>query len=639
MAACVAPDIVGAEQALGRLSSVSTPALQLTFNSKHQTIVGLTNLLTGSVWLNQPGPVYRSGTNDQIRTRLEFRPLENGEIGITLQASNASPKRAQAEYMFPFLEGIRAGGSNSTDTLAYCFPKKGMVADTKPKKIQARYCSEFPLQFMDVYQGACGGVYIIIRDTSGQPRNYFLEKSNSIALGVGQSKFLEPGETWTLEAALGAHTGDWHDALLAYRRWLRTWYKPEVPRQQWFQEVFNFRQLFLHTNRSVETTGVYDPVRKQYSIAEALRADLEAFGGVDYVHIFDWALDPKRGRVGDYDTWEYLGGAELFRKEIAALQARGIRVGLYLEGYLIDRKSDVFKANGEAWQLLDAKGEPYRAFGRGNLHVCPFAEGWRNHLQHVCLEAVRRSGADGIYIDEFGFGYQYACYANTHNHPVPSPQIQGEADFMRRLRRALPAGTVLYSEETGTDVASQYQDGAFSYSISQCRNEANPARLNLFRFAVPDYKLFEIIRVDAPLGDDPEAVKHVFFNGEGIWLEGPLTPRWFPPRVCQTIAKTHAVLRKYQDAFRGMEPLPLVPTLVEGLYANQFPGGHRVAWTLYNAGDLKIRGEVLKVPHRDGSRYIDAWHERPLQPRIEGPEAYLAADLEPHDVGCLVQDN
>jgi hypothetical protein len=209
---------------------------------------------------------------------------------------------------------------------------------------------------------------------------------------------------------------------------------------------------------------------------------------------------------------------------------------------------------------------------------------------------------------------------------------------MRRLRQALPATAVLYSEETGTDVTSQYQDGAFTYSVSRCRSDENPARLNLFRFALPDFKLFEIIRVDEPLGDDPDAVKSVFFNGEGIWLEGPLTERWFPTNACQVIAKTHGILRRYREAFCSLTPVPLVPTLAEGVYANQFPAAEGVVWTLYNAGKQPVRGDLLKVAHRPGAQYFDAWHERALTARIVGQEAFLETEIGAQDVGCIVQE-
>jgi hypothetical protein len=621
-------------------TSISTDTLRVVFggNQDSPVITRLTNLLTGSSWLSAPSPIYKGAGDRRLKTSLDVQQAPGGELLLSLQVSNTSAEVLTVHDTFPLLEGLAGGSPDPTNELAYCFPQKGMVASAKPRKMSRFYSSEFPLQFMDVYEPGKGGIYLMTRDMTCEPRKYFLNKTDKVSMGVYNSKSLEPGEVWTVTAVIGAHRGDWHEALSAYRQWVQTWYRPEAPRKPWFQEVFNFRQMFLHANRGVQAPGAFNPATKEYSIAQELEADQKAFGGVDYVHLFDWAKDPKRGRTGDYDTWDYLGGAERFKKEIRSLQAQGIHVGLYLEGYLVDHRSDIYKAAGDAWQVLNAKGQSYAQFGLENLYPCPFVPEWRDYLKRVCVGAVQKSGADGIYIDEYGFGTQYACWNKAHAHPVPGAQVRGEGVLMRQLRQALPPAVVLYSEETGTDVTSQYQDGSFTYSVSRCREENNPARLNLFRFALPDYKQFEIIRVDEPLGDDPEAVKHVFFNGEGIWLEGPLNDRWFPASACQAIAKTHRILRQYRDAFRTASPQPLVGTLSENVYANDFPASARSVWTLYNAGTQRAQGELLKVSHRSGAEYFDAWNGKPLTPRIVGSEAYLSTTIEPHDVGCIVQE-
>jgi len=44
------------------------------------------------------------------------------------------------------------------------------------------------------------------------------------------------------------------------------------------------------------------------------------------------------------------------------------------------------------------------------------------------------------------------------------------------------------------------------------------------------------------------------------------------------------------------------------------------------------------VPHVDGTRYLDAWDGKELKPRIVGKFAYISLTIEPHGVGCLVQE-
>jgi hypothetical protein len=625
-------ELHGREAQPGNLS-VTTGAVRLDYDKADGQLTALSNLLTQAEFLKSPGSLYRLEGDPRIKADLQVRPLINGELELTLELSNPTTESLAVKPTFPLLEGL---GSEGEDGLSYCFPQQGAVSDSEPAQLTREYSAGFPMQFMDVYHETNGGIYLATHDTSNQPRKYFLKKIERITMGVDyQQKLLRPHEAWVLTGVVGAHRGDWHDAFLAYRRWLGTCYQPESPRQRWFQDVFNFRQIFLHPN--LGAPGAFDPQTKEYSIGEQLAADTAAFGGVDYLHIFDWALDPKHGRVGDYNTWEYLGGAERFHDQIANIQAHGVHVGLYFEGYLVDHRSEILKTAGTDWQLLSARGIPYARYGKGYVYPCPYVDAWRAYLASTCSSAIQKSGADGVYIDEYGFGWQYPCNNPAHHHPVPAGQMKGEEEMLRALRETLPKGRVLYTEETGTDVTSQYQDGSFTYSVSAARNHRNPSRANLFRFAVPGYKLFEIIRVDKPLGDDPEAVKNVFFNGEGIWLEGPLNDQWFPDSVRQVIAKTHRILRQYSEAFRSENSIPLVPTLEKEIFANEFPGEQKVVWTLYNGGNSAADGELLKVHHRPGFQYLDVWNGKPLSPRIVGEDAFLKLHLESHDAGCIVQ--
>ncbi len=41
-------------------------------------------------------------------------------------------------------------------------------------------------------------------------------------------KEIDPEESITLpEVVIGTHYGDWHEALVAYQKWVKSWYKPD----------------------------------------------------------------------------------------------------------------------------------------------------------------------------------------------------------------------------------------------------------------------------------------------------------------------------------------------------------------------------------------------------------------------------
>ncbi len=601
-------------------------------------VTRLVNRATNTTWLAAPSPLYRVDSSSSVKATLSQEATGDGQVRLTLVLENTAEEPVRAGVTFPLLRQLTPGGDAAE--LGYCFPRINAAVSNRPTQLRSEYGGRFPLQFMSAYHPRAGGVYVLVQDTTLSDKVYWLNKADTIEMGVDhRARTLQPGESWTLPpAVIGAHAGDWHVAFEAYRNWVRTWYQPVVPRKDWFREVFNFRQVFLHHN--LGAPGAFDPETKQYRLREYIEVDEKTFGSVEYVHIFDWARDAKRGRVGDYDAFDQIGGLDAFREQVAALKSDGKPVGLYLEGYLVARQSDVGKAHGEAWQLIHSSGRPYGHYGPGYWYVCPNVPQWQDHLIASAVRAAERTGASGIYIDQFGFGWHYACHNPAHDHPIPSSQIQGEATLIRRLRQALPREVVLYTEETPADVATQYQDGSFTYSIMSARNELNPARVNLTRFALPDFKMFEIIRCDMPLGDDQLAVKHIFFNGQGIWLEGPLVnadQEWFSSAVIELIRKMNRIHRTYRDAFLSMNPMPLVATEHPQLAANCFPGKRETVWTLYNTGAQAIEGELLRVPHVDGATYYDAWNDRVLQPRIVDGKAVFTLRMNGYDAGCIVQ--
>jgi hypothetical protein len=618
-------------------SSYGTSSLGLVLNSSGNA-VGLTNLLTGVNWLSVTSSVYSLSGGNGLTKSVSYTPLTNGEILVTLTLTNSTATNISVAPTFPLLKGLYPGASYGT--LTYCFPQIGKVSDTATGFYGRYYGGDFPLQFMDVYDGSAGGIYVMTHDLSDAFREYEVNvATNSMEFEVVYaSQTVQPGSSWILTYVIGAHTGDWHAALTAYRNWVATWYAPLVPRNSWFQDVYNLRETFLYTNTAIGDTPAYNPTTQTYSFSSLLAQDQAAFGGVDYVHLFDWSQTPTNGRVGDYNPWAYLGGVAAFSNQVAQMQATGSAVGLYFEGYLLSKKSTVGQTYGTNWQLLNSSQTPYTSMGTDSYYPCPDVPAWTNYITGACVAAISNCAANGVYIDEFGFGWQYPCYDSDHGHVVPSDQVQAEGAMMRQIRLALPASTVLYSEERNVDVNSQYQDGSFTYSISQTSANDNPSRVNLARFALPDYKVFEILHVDAPVGNNPQAYMSVFFNGEGIWLEGPVNNTWFPTNVLSVITQTHAILREYADAFRSTNPIPLVATLNTNIYANRFPGSNRTVWTLYNASSNTVTGELLMVPYNANSLYYDAWNAQLLTPRISGTNAYLTLSIAPGSAGCVVQE-
>jgi len=576
----------------------------------------------------------------KLKAECELTRDAEGRWAGQLRLTNIARESIAVQPTFPDL-AVTAAPKEWGETW-YFFPRRGCVINHVPIGLREAYSGAFPFQIESVFWPQRGvGLYLMTRDMDLTHRYWRLSKDPSgVHMSIEYPEVtLQPGETWTsVDTVIGTNEGDWHGAWAAYCEWLNSWYQPAAPRKDWFRKVFNFRQHFLHFELPTKSR-LFDDATKQFTMDPVIEADAQAFGGVDYLHLFDWGWSQEFGRCGDYDHWEQLGGAQNFAQAVAGVQKRDIPVGLYIEGYLVDPESNYGKAHGEEYQLLGADGKPYSYFAP-SYNMCSAVTEWQDYLAGVYGRTREVTGAKGYYVDEMGFTDPgHICYATNHGHPVPYPPAPGQLELMRKIREALGPDAALYTEESPPDVTSQFQDGSFTYNQSSVSDEWSPTHLNLYRFTIPSFKTFEIIVCDKPLGSNVQAVKRVFFSGEGIWLEG-IADEWFTPETRATIAKCHAILAEYADAFTTDRPTPLIPTLMGNVYANEFPAGDGTGlcvWTLYNANPHTVRGAVIRVPHIEGATYIDAWHDQPAKVKVQGAEAVIELELGPKDVGCIVR--
>ena len=628
--------------------------LNLTWQSEN-TLSNFKTAYSESNWLVKPSALFEINDSGTLETTLQSRIIEDGSLEMILTIKNTGSSSIVAEPVFPLLRNICPEGT-ATSSLFCFFPKQGELANNMALiNHEEAYSGYFPFQFINVYARDKGGIYIMTKDTQNTPKNYFLKKINgTVDMGVKyRPKELAPQEVWVLPPAiLKAHEGDWHDAFYDYRDWVRTWHKPVLERKEWFQDIFNYRQLFLHYIFGEE--GAYDASTGKLDLVTKIRESEEAFGGVDYVKLFDWGRDPISGRCGDYTPWNYYGEqlkTELI-SQIQILKSMGINTGLYYEGYLISNESNIAKLKGEEWQMLEKSGAPSANMGENKyFYACPHNEEWIEYLSNTVTNITSMLGTAGAYIDELGFGWQYPCYNPNHNHDILHTGISGELQvpaetkMMQIIRSNLPDDIVTLTEECPTDVSTQYQDGSYSYGVAFARykngNPAgnnNPAAISLARFAFPDYKLFEILRVDEPLGNDIEGVNLVFFNGNGLWIEGPLNnTTWFPLEVRDVIKKCYTVLKRNAENFRSNNPMPLVPTLDFRVFANLFPTEKKNLWTIFNAYEWEVDKPVLEIPHVEGAVYYDEWNDKVIIPEIVNGKAIIKLQIEAKGVRCVSQ--
>ncbi|MFA4029962.1 MAG: hypothetical protein GDYSWBUE_001298 [Candidatus Fervidibacterota bacterium] len=565
------------------------------------------------------------------KVRLVLQMDEHATLQLQAILHNQTQKAKRWKLNFPAHWQLRIGDGDF-----YAYPFRTVIISDAENGFRYRYGGFLPLQFLDLSNPKMGiGFGLLTKDLTGLDRFVDLRREGGVTtIGIHwrcdpvepKGEFILP----TVESFI--HSGDWREAFKRYKAWVQTWYRPIAPRKDWFRKIFAFRQDYI-------SAGLFDFVTKAYRFAERIQFARQAFGACDYLHIFDWGATLNRGRVGDYDPWnDRLTSADEFRAAVTALQQSGLPVGLYIEGYLVDERSRIGKAHREDWGLRN----PDRSVqlwepSSPEFVMCPGTKGWQGYLTQVYRRVQQETGALGFYIDEFGFCSRN-CFAQNHDHPPDWNVLRGEGMLTRQVREALPQECAVYTENFPPDIHTILQDGSFDYAIYEFQTRAHrwmPVPVRLGRFAFPDFKVLQIIVCDLPVGTNEEAVKQVFFNGDGYWLQGE-PESWWQREALEVLRRCIAILKEHADAFTGNECEPFVPTLVNGVFANRFSSANKTVWTLYNANWRSVSGEILAVPHVDGTHYFDAWSGKELKPRIIGETAHLSLTIEPHDVGCVV---
>jgi formylglycine-generating enzyme required for sulfatase activity len=332
---------------------------------------------------------------------------------------------------------------------------------------------------------------------------------------------------------------------------------------------------FVHAQMMVEDRYFHDPDTGRYTVDRYLD-DLEArFGGIDSVLL--WFVYPNIG-IDDRNKTDLAhdlpGGLEGLRGAVADFHRRGVRVFL-----------------------------PTMPWDNGTRE--PEHSDWQ-----AMAELVAAVGADGINGDTYnGVPRAFFDACDAVGHPVV---LQ-------------PESTISAEEQLIWNVQSWGK---------KAPNEPVPP-VAKFKWLEPRH----MINYENRWGRDRNHdLQYIFFNGIGYNAWENIWGIWnqFTPRDAETLRRVAAIERRFAPAMVSMDWRPYARTLLPGVFASRFPAEGYTVWTLVNRGEYGVDGEQIAVPHRDGTRYFDAWNGVPLQPRIDGARAVLAFAMEGRGFGALL---
>ncbi|MHB8901863.1 MAG: DUF6259 domain-containing protein, partial [Thermoguttaceae bacterium] len=316
------------------------------------------------------------------------------------------------------------------------------------------------MPFLAVYDRQSGtGLYAAIHDSWGGTKDITAEsrpadQAVDLAFDLPAPDMGRPAIGFDLEGAAVWQLlrGDWFDASVIYRDWVRQharWYpklgpagREDTPR--WMREL----SCWALSNGTAE------------QVVPATRKFQEAIGLPVGVHWYSWHQIPF-----DNDYPHYFPTRPGFAEGVAELQAAQVSVMPYINGRLWDtrdRGMEAFQFNDLARPAAtkDQDGQPYTEMygskesdgSRVSLAaMCPTTELWKGKVREIVLRLMTECGVRGVYIDQVAAAKPQLCFDAAHGHPLGGGHwwTEGYWDLLARIRDEMPRDRILTTECNG----------------------------------------------------------------------------------------------------------------------------------------------------------------------------------------------
>src|SRR5258708_21824213 len=195
-----------------------------------------------------------------------------------------------------------------------------------------------------------------------------------------------------------------------------------------------------------------------------------------------------------------------------------------------------------------------------------------------------------------------------------------DQSFRRDIDEAR-AGVVFCSEGGAKGQAFEVITGSWDQTLNRSYDQGNWSAkeeympgVDLWRFLFPEHRLFVINR--HAVGDDRlRIIQRGFFSGMGwvIWQDIFGLVLTYSPDEAALLKKCSTLFRHHREALASPNPTPLLPTLLPGVYCNEFPAASKRLWTFYNETANAIDAPLMHIQPRPGTHLVDIWNEPALR--------------------------
>ena len=380
-----------------------------------------------------------------------------GAIRWTLRAECLDKHWCIRRVVFPQI-ALDMSGKNAT----LLFPRGPGGLKRGPWSTENIYSGTYPsgwttMQFMAAYDQEQGtGLYFGLHDPFGgtkELRAVGRAEDQSIRLcfdlpaenlDTGGNGFDSPGQ-----AVWQVLRGDWFDAAMIYRGWVRAkarWFpkltadgRADTPR--WMREL----PMWILAHGAPAT------------VVPAVDAFVKAVGTPSGVHWYKWHQIPF-----DNDYPHYFPAVAGFAEAVHRLQTGKVHVMPYINGRLWDTRDKGLEdfeftrlalpaaTKHEAGKpFIERYGSKERDGSRVRLAVmCPSTELWQKTIRQIVLRLMNQGGVHGVYIDQVAAAAPVLCADHSHPHPAGGGHWWTESywKLLDAIRQAMPADRMLTTE-------------------------------------------------------------------------------------------------------------------------------------------------------------------------------------------------
>ncbi len=332
---------------------------------------------------------------------------------------------------------------------------------------------------------------------------------------------------------------------------------------------------FIHAQMMVEDRFFYDPVKRRYTVDRYLDDLDKRYGGIDSVLL--WYVYPNIG-IDDRNQFKLAndlpGGLKGLKRAVSDFHRRNVKVFI-----------------------------PTMAWDNGTRTAG--LSDWE-----AIVRLAKAIGADGVNGDTYsGVPRAFFDTALKQKHPlVFEPEAVPLSD--EALAWNLQSWGKLLPSEVVLPVAKL--KWLEPRHMTNTENRWGRERTNDFHY--------------------------IFFNGTGYNAWENIWGVWnqFTPRDAAALCRISHLYRRFPDLLVSLDWEPYAYTCQHNVFASMFPGKTATLWTVVNRNEYELVGHQLRVAHKDGRTYYDAWNGTLLKPTLKDGFATLTFPLENRGFGAVL---